>query len=432
MILKRIIISTLVMGLLASCTQEFDNEEIALENYTLDTVYTKEEAMEDIDFAMEKLKGHIYIEDTFPEEVQRTYEEVVGDFGEEVTELEIWRGVSRIYNEMNDGHTRANYIYSDGYYDLPVDFEYENDKLYMKTIEGKVFDVKSVGGLKVKKIFENLDEMIPSENAGYVEAIFDELKNREYLSLIGIDVSKKIPIKYYNEDNKAVTEYFEFEKNTDDGAEIEYYSYDIYEDENVGVFRFDKFYNIGQEYEELVEGFELFINEVEEAKIENIAIDLRKNGGGYDGFANYILAKFGIKEYAVGEEKIIEPNGEVYFYDYRVQPATRFLKDTYDGNLYFLISNYTFSQPIYFSAIVQDNDFGVIIGEEPGGLSTVTAFSVLGYAESKKLPNSNIKLFIPNRYIKRPDKNIDYPELRPDYLVEDDDLALEKLFEVVE
>ncbi len=430
--MKKLVIGiSIILLLLNGCTTNTNNEKIVLENYTLNNIFTKEQALEDVDYAVEVLKGHINIEDNLPENVTDVYNDVVESFKVEVTEVEIWRGISKIYNEMNDGHTAVRYVSDEGVYNLPVDFRFQDNQLQMRKYD-KIYTVKTLGGYTVEEIYQNFDEVFSSESKGFLEANFNFLSNRENLRLLGVDVERKIRIDYYDENEKLITEYFDFEEKTTGNAPREYYAYDIYEENNVGVFTFYGFYEKGLGYEETVVGLENFFTEIEAKNIGNVAIDLRRNLGGSEHLADYILAKFRHLEYYKGAEREKYLNRSNVEKDYGVAIVTKRVQDTYKGELYILLSNYSYSQSIRFSAIVQDNDFGYLIGEDVDMLSTITGFSSLEYNRNMKLPNSNLSVFVPNTYTKRPDKSIEYKELIPDYIVQNDALAVEKLFEVVE
>lgn len=85
----------------------------------------------------------------------------------------------------------------------------------------------------------------------------------------------------------------------------------------------------------------------------------------------------------------------------------------FDGNLYVLISNETFSSGTIFSAIVKDNDIGYIVGSETSDNPTIYACIMLF-----DLPNTKITIQNSTEYAVRPGGFDDNRGVLPDYKIE--------------
>jgi C-terminal processing protease CtpA/Prc len=89
----------------------------------------------------------------------------------------------------------------------------------------------------------------------------------------------------------------------------------------------------------------------------------------------------------------------------------------YDGKVYVLTSNQTFSSATMFSVYLQDNGFAKVIGE-PSGNSPSAYGDVLTF----QLPNSKLMFQTTFKYFKRPDISKDSIKTQvPDYAVPAED-----------
>ena len=73
------------------------------------------------------------------------------------------------------------------------------------------------------------------------------------------------------------------------------------------------------------------------------------------------------------------------------------LINRFEGNVYVVVSHYTFSTAVDFAAMVKDHDAGVIMGENTGGLP-----SSYGDIIRDELPNSKLGFGISYKYFLRP------------------------------
>ena len=105
--------------------------------------------------------------------------------------------------------------------------------------------------------------------------------------------------------------------------------------------------------------------------------------------------------------------------------AFRIIENAFDGKVYVLTSQYTFSSAMDFATVIQDNGIGKVIGEIPGNMPTAYG-DKLGF----QLPESKLVLSVSYKKFYRVDINKSIEPLIPDYTVEADK-ALEKLVEYI-
>ena len=99
--------------------------------------------------------------------------------------------------------------------------------------------------------------------------------------------------------------------------------------------------------------------------------------------------------------------------------------NAFDGRVYALTSNYTFSSAMDFATVIQDNGIGKVIGEIPGNMPTAYG-DKLGF----QLPESKLLLGVSYKKFYRVDIDKSEEPLIPDCTVNADE-ALEKLVEYI-
>lgn len=187
-------------------------------------------------------------------------------------------------------------------------------------------------------------------------------------------------------------------------------------------------------------------NYFNEMNAKSLIIDLRYNPGGDNSFSDYLISyiadkpfifasKFRIKtsqitkdhwrelnvpEHQEVKEKILtQENGtflDLPFEEINPHPdSIRF-----NGKVYVLINRYSYSNTSSVAAVIQDYQFGKIIGEE-----TAEIVSSYGGAHTFKLPNTKWNLVYPKALGVRPNGDVSQRGVIPDYSF-DEDILTEK------
>jgi hypothetical protein len=121
-----------------------------------------------------------------------------------------------------------------------------------------------------------------------------------------------------------------------------------------------------------------------------------------------------------------------------VQPS----KNSFNGNVYLLVSGRSISASAYFAALIKSNQRGLIIGEEMGGsYKSLSAGQILTY----QLPNTKLELEAPIMEVNFSDQindKINSERIKPDikftendqfiYFIEKKDIEIEKTLELIE
>lgn len=108
-------------------------------------------------------------------------------------------------------------------------------------------------------------------------------------------------------------------------------------------------------------------------------------------------------------------------------------KAKFKGKPFLLVSHFTNSAAVVFSAIFKNNKLGTIVGQETGGRETFTSDSI-----SIQMPNSPLLAFIPVAILALPGNNPErgvLPDVEVEYSLEDEisqkDLDLERVKEII-
>ena len=170
----------------------------------------------------------------------------------------------------------------------------------------------------------------------------------------------------------------------------------------------------------------------------NLIIDLRDHLGGDNTFSDYMTAYFANKPFSIAsrfpmktsqmtkkffkgvddpeakelKEQILTLENGSYFESKITFTNPHIEPKRFNGKVYVLINRYSYSMAAYAAAIIQDYQFGEIIGEE-------TAEEVTSYMGSHvfKLPNTQITVQYPKGFAVRPSGDETLRGVVPDQVV---------------
>jgi len=90
----------------------------------------------------------------------------------------------------------------------------------------------------------------------------------------------------------------------------------------------------------------------------------------------------------------------------------------FKGKVYILVNRFTYSEAITTSALIQDYQFGIIIGEMTPNAATMYASS-----QQFKLPNTQLNIQYPRAFLERKNTKASLIAVIPDYQIEDNSLT---------
>lgn len=397
----------------------FKNVSINTKNY--DTVITKKEAKEDLEYAMKYLKKlHPKLLKETPDYIQEQYDMVKNNIEtkETITVNYLSKEIESIFSKLNDGHTIVMGYYND--YHTLKEMEMHNKN---KEILTKINDIE------IKELFEQNKQYYSyeMEKAG-LNQFKNDLITLEGLDKLGIATEE---IKYTFEQNNKEKEYtykkedyltkeeYNNYNNIGPKPQKSFVTYEIDEENNLAILYLDKCKNNDEYKRVLKEMFE----KIKEKNIGNIAVDLRNNGGGSSSVATEFIKYIDVDEYN-------ELKSEWRLGTFNIKTKQHTIKNKkknspFNGNIYVLTSIDTFSSAMLFSQYIKDNNLGTIIGEtssnDPNGYGEVVEFL---------LPNSNIYMQISTKKWYRINQNTEEEFIEPDIKCESKE-AIFKLYDKV-
>lgn len=404
---------------------EQDNQEIQY--------LTKQQVIEDIDYMMSIVKkDHFSCVNEIPKEVLDQKELEIQNLSENTSLIEEWRIISRILVKLHDGHSFVLAPKCLNNKRLPFDVEYSDNKLFCTSGEFKGAEITEINGVKLLDIYENFKLHYSHEIEEWTNVNFFRCKpfiTQSNLALSGIDTFNPVEVSFKT-NTGIVKNKFKFIEDKS-RTEIPFFSYEIDKKNNVGIFNLNRF-RYTEEYKTTVDNF---FEEIAKNNIKNVVVDLRRNpgGGGVDSavycFLRYLknLESFSMckSEVRVGNEiKTFEPR--TYTFD-EILPL-KSTKNLFDGKIFILTSNATFSAAALFTEYFADNNLATIVGEVPG--NSPTAFG--GFFSTNYItPNSKLHIYTTHRKKYRTDSTKDPDRLIPDVQVSAKD-ALNKVYEIIE
>ena len=393
-------------------------KNISGKSKTYDTVLTKHQAQEDLEYAMKYLrKLHPSLLKTNTD-IEEQYEIVKSNIKSQdtITVNYLSKEIESIFSKLGDAHTLALGNYSD-YHTLKEMNKHNKNKEVLK----KVNDIDINELFEQNKIYYSYEM---EEDA--LNQFKQDLMTLEGLDKLGISTEeitytfeinkKEKEYTYKKEDYLTQEEYNEY-NNIGPKTQKSFVRYEIDKENNLGILYLEQCKN-NDEYKRVLKEF---FTQAKENNIENIAIDLRNNGGGnstvFQEFIKYTnidkYQEIGF-DYRLGTLKLKIKSKEI---------KNKKNKTNWEGNIYVLTSIDTFSSATMFAQYIKDNNIGKIIGE-----TSKNSQNSYGDVASFKLPNSKIYMQISTKKWYRINNTGDFIE--PDINCEAKE-AIFKLYETI-
>lgn len=420
------------------------NTNVCLKIFTDDYAPEKEafisveDMKTDVDFLIQWTLTHDAYAKTYgyTKEQQEIINYVYSQITKPKTKNEFYFIINRLFTMMNEGHTSCHpqqNLSSELFLNIP--FKWLNEGMIVnKSLDGlKSGDkILCIGGKTVDEIEKLFKQQISCENKYWLHYYSHTLINRyDYLNhfnLINDDDTVDLLIQ---RDNKQLVlkKGFDYNRKFDSTSYIPNASdatseYHIEQQNNLGYFRFDQWYQEGEDLDNLKKEIDDFFKQISTANIDNIVFDLRNNPGGCAQIMNHFLRYIN--------------TGTIYGtsnYPY-TKGNDKFYEHLFDGNVYILTSNNTFSCSVYGTTILKDNNIAKTIGEPTG---ENPAFNKHGSGSDGKLPKTKWRFMMTSSLGSRPfNKDISEIAIFPDYpvyttksdLLSGRDIQLERLRQI--
>ena len=380
---------------------------------------TKKEALDDLEEVMDYLKKyHILFVDGLTPEVQAKYEEVRTDLESKdtVSRIELIRGVRSILHEIGDAHTSFymwnSMLLSDG-----------------PEMKSKGYSLYSVNGITEEKMKELVEPYYSYETTRHISV---DMESLFYYDLCEVEEPYEVVWKNEDGDEESHTynrddfinadEYYDLldKYMPSDNSNDDYVYYEIDEEKSVAILTLKHCW-ISEHYREVLR--EMF-TEIKDKNIENLAIDLRGNKGGDTYVVNELFRYLPVDTYYQCDNFRKLRWNYLTFDQGGETNNKRNTELEFDGELYVLTDEKSFSAAMIFTEMIVDNDLGKVIGESPA-----EACNCCGEITQFYFDDIGMWLSVSTECLTRIDpSNGDYIE--PDYPCAGEE-AIETLYDVV-
>lgn len=395
----------------------FKNYNGAVLNY--DEVISNEAAVDDLNVLMNHLKKvHPMFRDGLTEDVENAYLQAVErlETADTITVNDLRREIQSILHPIHDAHTST-------YNNYP-------DDRYLKTSPQKNdegYHVMSINGKSVRQIFEDAKPYACYETEDGISIDLGSLASLDFygyhapFSFVWTDGENVISEVYFEDDFVSWSEFLEIRNQYvhEEDKPQEFVSYEIDEGKSLAILTLTQC-NYDQTYIDCVRS--MFV-EIMQKDIQNVAVDLRGNGGGSSLVGNEFIKYLPVDHYFDGPYDWRW--GFLYFHSSGRTTNEQYKDLMFDGNVYILTDRESFSSAKDFAMLIQDNHLGKIIGEP-------SANAVNGYGEIAAfyLPNTGLFVQISTKKWYRIDETNTDSFVMPDYPCESPNI-IEKLYEVI-
>lgn len=418
------------------------SDQVQVDNNQL---LTTEEMEEDLDYLIDRMENvHPKTRNGLNDKQKEKIQSIKMDIQKPLLAKEFYFQVNALINTLEDAHSTMFFIETEDCF--RAHFIWISDGLYINEdldMAKKGDQVIKIGDLTVNQILEKMRCIVPAENDYWIKKRSESyLQKKSILEYLGVVDDSEVKLILRRGDDIIQTS-VGFLNIFDEISTKQKMFWNVDEVNNYGYFRFDTCTN-NEVYKEAVNSF---FNEVKNNSIENVVVDLRHNMGGDSTVINTFLNQIAVEEikaFSSGIRYSKEAKAEIGYFPisgfknfddyYETLNDKDMLNDRYNGHLYVLTSNVTFSSANWFAVIVRDNDLGSIVGE-PTGNAPNSYGDVLEF----KLPHSGFAFQLSHKIFYRPNHEIEESMLDPDILIElsiedvleDRDVVLEELIEIM-
>ena len=418
-------IPSIIFGFIGTYCNPYWNsvtyKNVSLYTKSYDKVLTKKEAKEDLEYAMKYLKKlHPALLKNTPEEIEQQYKIVKNNIETKdvITVNYLSKEIESIFSKLGDAHTEVIGNYKDYHVLKEMNKHNKNKEIITK-----------INDIEIKDLFEQNKQYYSFETETPLPNQFEnDLILLEGLDKFGINTEE---IKYTFEQNNKEKEYtykkedfitqeeYNIYNNIEPQPQKSFVTYEIDEENNLAILYLDKCKN-NDEYKRVLKEFFTKINE---NNIKNVAVDLRYNGGGDSSVATEFLKYIDVDKY---DEWAAEWRLGIFNIKTKKHSVkNKKNKNPFNGNIYVLTSNDTFSASMDFAMYIKDNNLGTIIGE--ASLNDPNSY---GMISSFKLPNSDIYMQISTKKWYRINQDTEEKFIEPDIKCESKE-AIFKLYDTI-
>lgn len=401
------------------------------------TIYSESissnQAVEDLKYLIQRLEEvhpNIYF-DFKKEQAESKLEDIIEKLRqkEKWNRMELYRLFTTFVASFKDGHTMLSFnvgldaLNSSDIRVLPLEVRFIEDKVLIYknyTVEEieKGSELLAINGIDIDKILNKMVKSVSSENSNLAYARIEKPFSIYLWALYDFGDTYKIKLQDNNNkvsqvEVKGITKEIydiqrkkEVQKNWTLDFPVKGCAY-----LTINTFN-------GSLKKDFEKDMDKYFEEIDKKDISNLFIDISENGGGNTDLAKYLFEFIYDKPYSLFKEVKMKYSDFAFkdrtnfliklYYKFKMNEDNIIVFDSskitpkdkeyrFNGNVYVITSDFTFSTATDFAAVVKDHNAGQIVGEETGGLA-----SCYGDMIVDQLPNSKLSYGVSYKYFLRP------------------------------
>ncbi len=364
----------------------------------------------------------------FDDQVDELINEILKIDQETISRLDCYFYLQKLAASIQDGHTRIyppSMVFSGKDNVFPLKLRRIDGEVYVidshnSAIVPKYSSILEINQIPIDTLFKECSQLFSTsmEHAKwyYFEEYFDILLTKYFKFKPPWKIKYKIGSKAIFTDLNAVN-LREFNKAINH-HDTKYSKYSIrIQDEEIPVLLLPNFsYGRAESYQHFIDSFFS-----KYAESQYLIVDIRENRGGSGYWGIYLLDNFASSDYQVANSFVFKvsetmrksiyarkagnnlsdaKNGEyIEAVNHRMRVPHKTPKK-FNGKVFLLISEKTYSAGVVFAALFKANDFGIIVGRETAGREKFCSDPV-----TVKFSNSKLKGSIPVAVYTLPGEN---------------------------
>jgi C-terminal processing protease CtpA/Prc len=394
-------------------------KSLASGNYEITAPLTAAQMQADLDFVAGKIAAvHPATRNGNTDDVDKALAAARTRLSQPLERHDFWLLLNSVLIALHDSHSSLGALGSGEMLDLPVRWLEDGIIVSSDTAALRRGDrVLTLGGRDEKQLLAAMRSIIPAETDGWVRhRAATMLRDQVVLELLGIvgDGPVNVTIDRGGERKQVAVGPGRTANRV--RPRRPWVGYTIEAEHDLAILTLDKCTN-NAEYQRVVREF---FEDVARQGITRIAVDLRENGGGNSSVTNEFLRYLDIDQFAdysaevrVTADVIAQRGveGPPRYDAYGPQRKRNKRVDrpaAFDGKLFVLTSNRTFSSGSWFATVLRDNGLAEVVGEATGNSP-----SAFGDILTFTAPESGFTFTLSYKKFVRPDRSRDPAEHLP-------------------
>ena len=379
-----------------------------------------------------------------------------------MTRKEFWLKVAPLVASLNDGHTNMKFIgelfehYTNkGGTVFPLELDWQgNDVVIVANYSNNSSivagdKISSINNISVTELREHLFQFVMGEEDIFKEILLEKHLRRWLWEIYQFEGDYELVVKSNSQQLKKTVkgisekDFLNKHEARVNAKNTAASTFTLLAEQSLAILKLDSFEPVAKD--QFIPFLEQSFTTIQQEGIKHLIIDLRENGGGNFPYPNALLGF--ITDRAIAPnlyprmEITTSPQVKEWFqastpwylpwFIASFHPFFEQLSDTtgkivnppselktlenplrYDGKVYVLISNYTFSAASMLAVTIKDFELGTLIGEETGGRA-----NFYGSSYQFDLPHTGIATRVSYAQFIRPSGKLDDKGALPDHKV---------------